>query len=266
VIGQPSDNPFSLAGKVAWVIGGGGLLGTAVCRGLAAQGATVVVSDLRQAPGDAAADGVRAAGGVAHAWPVDIGDEAQVTAMGARIERELGGLDVMVNMTYRHMAGAWDQATSAEMDACMHVGLTGSLVASRVAAGAMVKRGGGSIVHFSSMYGVVSPDPRMYPAGRPVNSLGYGVAKAGLLQMVRYLAVMLAPQKVRVNGVVPGPFPLPDGQQTDREFMDRLVGKVPMGRFGRPEEMIGPVVFLASEASSFVTGSAVTVDGGWTAW
>jgi NAD(P)-dependent dehydrogenase (short-subunit alcohol dehydrogenase family) len=116
------------------------------------------------------------------------------------------------------------------------------------------------------MYGLVSPDPRMYPPTQRMNPIDYGVAKAGILQLVRYQAVVLAPQRVRVNAIAPGPFPMPDTHGTDDQFMSRLCGKVPLGRVGKPDEITGPVVFLASDASSFVTGTNIVVDGGWTAW
>jgi len=106
----------------------------------------------------------------------------------------------------------------------------------------------------------------MYPSSQAVNPIDYGVAKAGILQMVRYQAVQLARSGVRVNAIVPGPFPIPYTQGQDDEFMRRLRNKVPMGRVGNAPEIAGAVVFLASDAASFVTGTQIAVDGGWTAW
>ena len=116
------------------------------------------------------------------------------------------------------------------------------------------------------MYGKVSPDPRMYAPNINVNPIDYGVAKAGILQMVRYQAVMWAPYGVRVNSVVPGPFPNLSNYNNSPEFIKKQIDKVPMGRVGRPEEIVGAVIFLASDAASFVTGTEIVVDGGWTAW
>jgi NAD(P)-dependent dehydrogenase (short-subunit alcohol dehydrogenase family) len=173
---------------------------------------------------------------------------------------------VLVNMTYFYTKKAWDEMPAEDFDAGLRVTLTGAFVATREVGKVMREQKLGSIIHFSSMYGVVSPDPRMYPASQAVNPIDYGVAKAGILQLVRYQAVQLAPLGVRVNAIVPGPFPIPSTQGQDSEFMQRLKSKVPMGRVGNPPEIAGAVVFLASDAASYVTGTQIVVDGGWTAW
>ena len=122
------------------------------------------------------------------------------------------------------------------------------------------------MVIFSSMYGRVAPDPRVYVPPMAPNALEYGVSKAGLEQMIRYLAVAWASDGVRINGIALGPFPNPQVQAGHPDFVERLSQKVPLGRIGRAEEAIGPVLFLASEAASYVTGQTLAVDGGWTAW
>jgi len=151
-------------------------------------------------------------------------------------------------------------------DITLPISLTGAFVASREVGKVMSRQGSGSIIQFSSMYGKVSPDPNMYPENQPINPLAYGVAKAGILQMVRYQAVQLAERGVRVNAIVPGPFPIPDKHGVNPVFMARLTAKVPMKRVGAPHEIVGPVVFLASDAASYITGAEIVVDGGWTAW
>jgi len=169
-------------------------------------------------------------------------------------------------MCFRYTKTPWEQMTTAEWEYGMRVSLTGAFLIGREAARVMQPAGRGSIVHFSSMYGVVAPDPRIYPPPMVPNPIDYGVAKAGVLQLVRYQAVMLAPHGVRVNAIVPGPFPYPWSQQKDDDFMTRLKAKVPMGRFGDAEEIAGAVVFLCSDAASYVTGTHIVIDGGWTAW
>jgi NAD(P)-dependent dehydrogenase (short-subunit alcohol dehydrogenase family) len=257
---------FDLTGKVAWVIGGAGLLGTEVCRGLAEHGAHVVCSDLRDNLANEVVAELRRRDLAADAIALDIGDEAAVTAATSDVRARWGKIDVLVNMTYFYTKKPWDELTAADFDAGMRVTLTGAFVATREVGKIMREQKHGSIIHFSSMYGVVSPDPRMYPASQAVNPIDYGVAKAGILQLVRYQAVQLATAGVRVNAIVPGPFPIPSTQGQDSEFMQRLKGKVPMGRVGNPREIVGAVVFLASDAASYVTGTKIVVDGGWTAW
>jgi NAD(P)-dependent dehydrogenase (short-subunit alcohol dehydrogenase family) len=257
---------FDLSGKVAWVLGGAGLLGAEVCRALAEHGARVIVSDLREELASGLANELRGNDLAVDALPVDIGNEAEVIDAAANICAKYGRLGVMVNMTYFYTKKPWDELTAADFEAGMRVTLTGAFMATREVGKVMRNQGNGSIIHFSSMYGVVSPDPRMYPESQAVNPIDYGIAKAGILQMVRYQAVQLAPSGVRVNAIVPGPFPIPSTQGQDSEFMRRLQSKVPMGRVGHPKEVAGAVVFLASDAASYVTGTQITVDGGWTAW
>lgn len=258
---------FDLSGRVAWVVGGAGLLGSAVCHALAEHGARVVVSDLKADRAQALADEIRQRGLLADALPLDVGDEVAVRAAADEILARHGRLDSTVVMVWAYTRSTLDTITAAEWESGMRVTLTGAFLVGRESARCIAQAGnGGSIVQFSSMYGMVSPDPRMYPAPMNPNPVDYGVAKAGVLQLTRYHAVMLARQGIRVNAVVPGPFPYPTTQQDDGEFMRRLVDKSPMGRVGRPEEIAGAIVFLCSDASTYVTGTQIVVDGGWTAW
>lgn len=257
---------FDLHGKTAWVPGGAGLLGKAVCRALAEHGARVVIGDIRgEAAVSAAAELVKD-GLLAEGQALDIGDESAVVNAVDAITNAHGRLDILVNMTYFYTKARMEDMTASQWEAGMRVSLTGAFLATREAGRVMADQGGGSIVHFSSMYGMVSPDPRMYPPSQSPNPIDYGVAKAGILQLVRYQGVFLAPRGVRVNAIVPGPFPNPDAQGADPDFMALLKGKCPTGRVGLPEEIAGAVVFLCSDAASYVTGTKIVVDGGWTAW
>lgn len=257
---------FDLSGKTAWVPGGAGLLGARVCRALAEHGAHVIIGDIRGEAAAEAAEALTRDGFQAEGRAVDIGEEKAVAGEVDAILATHRQLDILVNMTCFSTAARLEDMTASQWEAGMRVSLTGAFVAGREAARAMKAHGGGSIVHFSSMYGLVSPDPRMYPPSQPPNPVDYGVAKAGILQLVRYQAVFMAPHGVRVNAIVPGPFPNPEVQGADDDFMPLLVGKCPMGRTGRPEEIAGAVVYLCSGAASYVTGTQLVVDGGWTAW
>lgn len=119
---------------------------------------------------------------------------------------------------------------------------------------------------FSSMYGMVSPNDEVYEAPMNKNPLEYGVGKAGVIQMTKYLAVHWAKQQLRVNCISPGPFPNPAVQQSHPDFIARLARKSPMGRIGIANEIAGPVAFLLSDISSYITGHNLVVDGGWTSW
>ena len=128
-----------------------------------------------------------------------------------------------------------------------------------------MKKRGGSIINIASMYGIVSPDPRIYGNSGQNNPPGYGAGKAAIIQFSKYTACHLAGKNIRVNSISPGAFPNRNIQK-NKKFISNLKNKIPLGRIGQPDEIQGAVVFLASDASSYVTGQNVVVDGGWTAW
>ena len=130
----------------------------------------------------------------------------------------------------------------------------------------MREHGDAAVVNVASMYGMVAPRPSLYSESRAISPAHYGSAKAALLQLTRHLAAQLGPHGIRVNALVPGPFPRAEVQAEDPAFAARLAAGTMLGRLPTPDEIKGPLLFLASPASSFVTGAAVPVDGGWTAW
>jgi NAD(P)-dependent dehydrogenase (short-subunit alcohol dehydrogenase family) len=251
---------FDLTDRVALVAGGGGYLGRPVCEALAAHGAHVIVADINQQAAQKTAAGIMGAAS-AETCHLDVGDEASINDTIGSIKT----LDILVNMATFSHGKPLEEATGGEWDDGLHVTLTGAYLLSRAAANRMTDRGG-SIVHFASMYGIVSPDPRTYDGLGPPNPPDYGAGKAGVLQLARYQAVFWAKRNIRVNTVVPGPFPNGQGHGADTTFVDRLNQRVPMGRVGRADEIAGAVVYLSSNAASYVTGTSLVVDGGWTAW
>jgi NAD(P)-dependent dehydrogenase (short-subunit alcohol dehydrogenase family) len=262
---RQSATLFDLSGRIAWVVGGGGYLGRPVCEALASHGCHVVVASRGEAAGKACrvlAD----QGHSAEAMNLDVADERAVAAAADDLVARHGHLDIVVNATAWSTGRPMEQMTLAEWDAGIRICLGGAFVLGREAGRVMVPQRHGSIIQFGSMYGSVSPDFRVYGADVPANPIDYEAAKAGILQLVRYQAVRWAPHGVRVNAVVPGPFPNPSGQGGNPAFVERLSQRVPMGRVGRAEEVAGAVVFLASDAASYVTGTSLVVDGGWTAW
>lgn len=261
-----SDNQplFGLRDRVVLVVGGAGYLGSSVCRALAKQGATVVVADLATTAAEALVADLNRDGGRARVLELPLGgEEADRLALAEIVSRE-GSLDVLVDMTFRSIGDRVDQLSAEDFDLANHQNLTETFLLARAARDVM--RPGSSIVFFASMYGLVSADPRVYEAPMNPNPIEYAVGKAGIIQMTRYLAVAWAPAGIRVNAIAPGPFPSPRVAQADPAFIGRLADRVPLGRVGQPAEIAGPVVLLASAASSFMTGQTVVVDGGWTAW
>ena len=255
---------FDLKGRDIWIFGGAGYLGTAVVKTLTEHGATVLCVDL----GTRAQEMVTRERLEAAVTPVsfDASDAILADRFVKSSLRSRGTPAGLVVMTYKSFPRSVDSLLPAEFDEANQTNLTSTFVLARMAGNAMAAAGRGSVVLFSSMYGTVSPDPGMYPPPILPNPIEYGVGKAGIQQMARYLSVHWASRNVRCNSISPGPFPFTSQQESDPEWMNRIKTHCPMGRVGNPIEMAGSVVFLLADASTYVTGHNLAVDGGWTAW
>lgn len=270
----PFAQLFDLSGRTAFVTGGAGLLGRPGGAALAAHGASVVVVDL-----DAEAARTQAAS-LAETYGVptlglgcDVGDEAAVTEAVERVVAAFGSIDVL-----------WNNAASKsdDLDAffaptaeyaldewrkIMRVNLDGVFLVARSVGRQMIAQGRGSIIQTASIYGLVGPDERIYEGshylGRTINTPAvYAASKGGVVALTRYLATTWARHGVRVNTLTPGG--VESGQ--NEAFQTRYAARVPLGRMGQAHELAGALVYLASDASSYVTGHNLVVDGGWTAW
>ncbi|HPA18473.1 MAG TPA: SDR family oxidoreductase [Verrucomicrobiae bacterium] len=257
-------NPFGLTGQDHWVVGGAGYLGRAVVELLARMGARVLCVDLE----DKARAFVEGAGLGARvtASRMDADDAAAVGGYIAAQIAERGIPHGLVMMNCSSTSKGLEELGAEDFDRVNHGNLTATFVFAREAAIAMRAAGRGSVVLFSSMYGSVSPDPSAYESPMNPNPIEYGVDKAGIQQMARYLAVHFGKDGVRCNSISPGPFPNPEVRRLHPEFVARLAKKVPLGRVGCSGEIAGAVAFLLSDAASYINGVNLPVDGGWTAW
>ena len=249
---------FALDGKVAVVVGGGGVLAGAIAEGLASAGAAIAIFDYHKENGEARAAAIRSAGGKAIAVQGDASRKADLErALGATLA-ELGGVDILVNAAGVNSATPFFEITEAEWQRIIDINLKSIFLACQVFGKAMVDGGkGGSIINISSA-----------SSGPPLSKVfTYSVTKGGVNQITQFLAREWAPYKVRVNAIRPGFFPAEQNRAVlTPERVAQIMGHTPMRRFGEASELVGAVVYLASEkASAFVTGTILTVDGGFLA-
>jgi gluconate 5-dehydrogenase len=255
---------FDLSGKVALVTGGAGWLGTAMCEALAEVGARVAIASRNMDNCRKLAERLPGEGHLALA--LDVQNEEAIRSVIDEVANTAGRLDVLVNNAYSGRAPSLDEATADDFQFSFMGGLTSYFVAAQQARKHMLAVGGGSIINLASMYGMVASYPEAY-VGFGVNSPPtYHALKGGVIHLTRHLAIYWAKDKIRVNAISPGPFPPDRVSAAEPEFVERLKTKCPTGRLGTPEEMKGAAVYLASEASSYVTGHNLVIDGGWTAW
>jgi NAD(P)-dependent dehydrogenase (short-subunit alcohol dehydrogenase family) len=267
---NPLDK-FRLDGKVALVTGGAGILGRQFCAGLAQAGASVAVVDLDQASAD---DCAHAIGPQAAGFACNVADPASVAACVAEVLVRFGRIDVLHNNAASksrdvrafftpfedYPLDTWREVMSVNIDGMF-------LMAQAVGRNMVIRGGGGVIIQTASIYGLVGADARIYEGsdylGGAINTPAvYAASKAAVVGLTRWLATHWAQKGIRVNCLVPGG--VSSGQNS--AFSERYSERVPMGRMARADEMVSALLFLASDASSYVTGQVLAVDGGWTAW
>jgi NAD(P)-dependent dehydrogenase (short-subunit alcohol dehydrogenase family) len=269
---------FDLTGRVAVITGGAGLLGVRHATAIAEAGGIPVLVDIAAQRAEAAARRLTETHGVAAlGLGCDITSQADVAAMAERVLARFERVDILVNnaannpkmeKTARVGFSRLEQFPLDQWNADIAVGLTGAFLCSRAFGSEMARRGAGAIVNVASDLALIGPDQRLYrEAGlaehlQPVKPVTYSVVKAALLGLTRYLATYWAQQNVRVNAICPG------GVFVDQSdaFVRKLAELIPLGRMAGADEYRGAMLFLCSDASSYMTGATLVVDGGRTAW
>lgn len=236
-------------------------MGSAITRGLAESGATVVIASRDESKCESAASRWREEGLAVEAARCDLGVESDIRALCELILSRHGRIDVLVNNSLHRAGGDLRHTTAEEWDAAMRVNSTGLFLACRIFSEPMQAQRSGSIVNIGSIYGVVAPDFALYEGMKPGYRAEYSFAKAGMIGFTRYVAAYLAPYQVRANCIILG------GVENDTlppDFVERFAQRTLAGRMAGPDDIQGPAVFLASEASRYITGDSISVDGGWT--
>ena len=261
--GEPTlKELFDLTGKVALVTGGVGWLGSSMSTALAELGASVIVTSRSAERAEASAKELPSPGGARHhGIALDHLEEQTAFAGFEACVAAAGQIDILVNNACSLLAKDLSIVTHDEFSGQL-LNITGAFTLARLLRDHVVERGvPGNVVMVSSIYGLVASYPHVYE-GFYANPVSYQMVKASLIQMTRHLATYWAKDLVRVNCLTPGTFPNPKVPQS---VLDGTNAICPMGRIGRPDELKGAVAYLASEASSYVTGHNLLVDGGWTA-
>jgi len=257
---------FSLKNKTAIVTGGAGYLGQAICEVLAELGANLYIASRNKEKCTSFAQvlmqkyNIKTMGN-----SLDITNVDSIRDNLATCIREFGHIDILVNDAWSGNKNTFESITYEDWDYDINVCLNGVFYTIKEAVSYLEKQQG-VVLNIASMYGHVAPDYRIYDGKKYANPPSYGAAKGGVIQLTKYLASFLAEKKIRVNAISPGPFPFKSTQEENQEFIKKLSEKTILGRIGDPEDLKGAVALLCSDASKYMTGQNICIDGGWAVW
>jgi len=258
-----AEDVCDVQGRVVILTGACGLIGTTMARAFADRGARLVLVDVPPKDPEAFATEL---GGEAMGVVCDVADVAAVQELVRSVEERFGAVDVLINNHHYLAAGAW--GTGAETfpdeawESILRVNLTGTFVMCREVGKTMLERGRGVIINMASTYGVVSSNPALYEDNSLASPIAYSASKGGVIMLTKYLACYWGGRGIRVNCLTPHGV----WNHHEKAFEDRFNAMTPIHRMMQPEEIVGPALFLASDASSYMNGANLIVDGGWTAW
>ncbi|MBT7611170.1 MAG: SDR family oxidoreductase [Bacteriovoracaceae bacterium] len=255
---------FNLKGKIIFLTGASGYLGSSIVKVLSQHGAEVILVSRKK---ENLENLSKKLPNKSHVMAGEVEDRAFIKALPERLN-ELGikHIDCIINGAYSGRQGEYNLLTGEDFDKAHQLNITGPFLIIKTLLPFLENSPNDhkSIINIASMYGKVSPNPKNYPTIEQCNPVHYGASKGGMIQMTKYLAVSLAPKGITVNTISPGAFPNPEKNSAD--FINQLESSIPLQRIGRPEELAGSFILLASKAGTYITGTDMAIDGGWTSW
>lgn len=256
-----ANDLFRLDGRVALVTGGAGIYGIHISRALAEVGAHVVIASRHRKQCEQVASAMRNEGLNVSAESLDLGSDDSISELRAKIRADHGKLDILFNNAVARAGGDPSTVTKEDWASAMRINSTGFFMASKIFGEQMIEQRSGVIVNIASIYGVVGPNFNIYEGTDLTSPANYAFAKGGMINFTRYAASYYGRFGIRVNCISPGGF------QTDQPdiFIENYSRQTPLGRMATDDDIKGAAVFLASDASAYITGHNLMVDGGWTA-
>ncbi len=258
---------FDLSGRAALVTGGAGHLGSAISEALVEAGARVAIASRNVEHCREVASRLARLGPRCLALGLDVSQEPSIIETVEAAAREFGRLDIIVNNAYSGLPHKKVEDMPVEVfESAIRTNATAYFAMVKAAVPHLRRQGKGAVVNIASMYGFICPHFDIYRDSPYFSPIHYHATKGAVIQMTRYMAGYFAKDHIRVNAISPGAFPKPEIRKKDPWFEEELSRQNPMGRVGEPHELKGAALYLASDASSYVTGQNMVVDGGWTVW